>query len=410
MKKVIFALLFLFLLTGCKEKVISDHKELNIIVTSDIHYFFKDYYKDCEWFEDSIAYGDGKMVTYADEILDAFVKRVKELKPELVIITGDLSFNGEKLSHQQLSTILKGMEEEGVHVAVLPGNHDIDNIFAKGYGKDDYIDVDIVDAKGFEDIYRDLGFDIASDRHKKSLSYSVELNDRYTFVAIDTNSHLLTTNSQLDSGGKLTDSTYQWVEKTLKNIASKGKIPIVAMHHNLAVHNSMLNQNYTIRENEKISSLFQQYGVKFVLTGHIHCQSIKEHNGIYDIASESLVNAPLQFGLISLDEHSMTYKTQKLDLDIHPNEYFDMVSSNKLGESFRELKDQNKAQAMIDVIVKANRYYFSGVMNKHIEELKQMKGYTYLMEDESKDLSFSRSYLESMMEDPNDDTSLVIQY
>ena len=410
MKKIIFALLFLLLVTGCKEKIISEKQDIKVLVASDIHYFFKDYYKDCEWFEDNIAYGDGKMVTYADEILDAFVKKVKDIKPELVLINGDLTFNGEKASHEELSRILSQIEEENINVAVIPGNHDVDNIFSKGYGKEDYFEVEKTSASDFFNIYKDLGYDLASKKHKKSLSYVVDLNHQYSLICLDTTSHLLTTNSELDVGGLLTDSTYEWLKTQLESIVSKGKKPIVTMHHSLFDHNSLLNASYTIRENEKIASLFRQYGVKFVLTGHIHCQSIKENNGLYDIASESLMNAPLQFGEVKLSENEMNYSTHSLTISKDSNDYFDMVSRNKFNENFKELPDQNKAKAMLDLMVKANNYYFAGVIHKHIDELKNMEGYAYLSEDKSEMLSFYKSYLDSMMEDPNDDTSLVIQY
>lgn len=410
MKKTILALLFLFFLVGCKEKALCENEEFKLIVTSDIHYFFEDYYKECDWFEESLSYADGKMVTYADEILDAFVKKVKEIKPELVLITGDLTFNGEKASHEQLSRILKEIEEANINVAVIPGNHDVDNIFKKGYGKDDYFDVENVNAEEFKKIYKDLGYNLASSQHKKSLSYTIHLNSLYSLICLDTNSHVLTTNQELDIGGLLTDSTYEWLESQLESIVSKGKRPIVAMHHSLFDHNSLLNASYTIRENDKISSLFNKYDVKFVLTGHIHCQSIKENNGIYDIASESLVDAPLQFGEVRLNKDSMNYSTHLLDILVDSSEYFDSVSRNKFNENFKELKNQTKAKAMLELMVKANRYYFAGVIHNHIDELKNMEGYAYLSDDKSDMLSFYNSYLDSMMEDPNDDTSLVIQY
>jgi hypothetical protein len=50
------------------------------------------------------------------------------------------------------------------------------------------------------------------------------------------------------------------------------------------------------------------------------------------------------------------------------------------------------------------------VIHNHIDELKNMEGYAYLSDDKSDMLSFYKSYLDSMLEDPNDDTSLVIQY
>ena len=126
---------------GCQSKTLSEKEDLKFIVASDIHYFLKDYYQDCEWFEDSMLYGD--------EIVDAFVQAVIQEKPDLVVLTGDLSFNGEKGSHQKLAQKLEQLREKNIQVAVIPGNHDIDNIYTKGYGQDDYFDVDNINAKDF---------------------------------------------------------------------------------------------------------------------------------------------------------------------------------------------------------------------------------------------------------------------
>ena len=131
MKKIIYAIICCLCLIGCQKKIVCDKDNLKIIVASDLHYFLKDYYQDCDWFEESMLYGDGKMVTYGDEIVDAFISAVLHEKPELVILTGDLSFNGEKESHQQLAQKLEQLREKNIQVAVIPGNHDIDNIYTK---------------------------------------------------------------------------------------------------------------------------------------------------------------------------------------------------------------------------------------------------------------------------------------
>lgn len=41
-------------------------------------------------------------------------------------------------------------------------------------------------------------------------------------------------------------------------------------------------------------------------------------------------------------------------------------------ESFETVKDQKRRDAMLDVLVKANRYFFAGEMNEHIDEIKNM--------------------------------------
>lgn len=410
MKKIIYLLLVVVLLIGCRQTPLVKRDKIKLIVASDFHYFLKDYYQDCEWFEESMLYGDGKMVTSADEIVDAFIKAVKLEKPDLVILTGDLSFNGEKGSHEALAKKLKALKSDGIHVAVIPGNHDIDNFSAKGYGKDDYFDVEKTNAKTFEDIYKDLGYDIAVKKHQDSLSYRIDLNDDYSLLMMDSTSHEQTTGTSLDVGGIFLDSTQEWLESQLKDIEKSQKRAIVAMHHNLTHHNELLNAGYTIKDNEKIAKLFETYHVPFVLSGHMHCQNIKKINSIYDIASSSLLDAPLQYGIIELDKHQMKYHTQSLYISKDANDYFDQVSSHHFDESFQTIKDQKIRKEMLDVVVKANRYYFSGNIAKHADELKAMPGYHYYSTSYGEKLDFYKKYLESLMKDQDDNQNLTLTF
>jgi len=402
MKKFFGLWISICLLSGCSSSSITKNEQLKIVVASDLHYFLKDYYQDCEWFEESILYGDGKMVTYGDEIIDAFIERIIELKPDLVVLTGDLSFNGEVGSHQGLAKKLLTLKNEGITVAVLPGNHDVDNIFAKGYGKDDYFQVASVNAKEFKEIYKDLGYSQAMTQHKESLSYHISLNDDYDFIMLDSTAHELT-GSSLDVGGYLTESTMFWLKDELEKIHQQGKIPLVALHHNLAVHNDLLNQGYTIKDNEKIAKLLQEYQVPFVLTGHIHCQNIKEIQGIYDIASSSLLDAPLQYGVIDLNNEKMTYHCESLQISADANTYFDIVTRHKMGESFSESQED---QSKLETLVLMNRYYFAGTMALHKEEFMNMEGYQLLLKDEG----FYKDYVYSMMSEDMDGTQLEIDF
>ena len=381
---------------GCQSKILTEKTSLKIIVASDLHYFLKDYYQDCEWFEESMLYGDGKMVTYGDEIVNAFIKAVIKEKPDIVLLTGDLTFNGEIGSHQQLAQLLTQITKQNIPVAVIPGNHDIDNIYTKGYGQDDYFDVDNIDAQTFCEIYHNLGYQLASATHAGSLSYRIDLNDDYVLLMMDSNAHELT-KMTLGAGGFFTDSTMQWLKQQLSDIQSQGKIPLVAMHHNLAIHNELLNEGYTIQDHESIAELFAEYHVPFVLSGHIHCQNIREIQGIYDIASSSLLDAPLQYGIIELDNQNMNYHTESLQISVDANDYFDQVTSHRFADDFQKITDEKKRVAIEDVMIKANRYYFTGNINEYVDEIKQSQGYQYLQEEEN--LVFYQQYLESMLKE-----------
>ena len=56
----------------------------------------------------------------------------------------------------------------------------------------------------------------------------------------------------------------------------------------------------------------------------------------------------------------MNYHTQSLSISVNADEYFDTVSANKFGKSLQGISDTQKRTAIQDVLVKANRYYFTG--------------------------------------------------
>lgn len=403
MKKYII-LCVMLLLVGCQKEPLTHKETVKMIVASDIHYFLKDYYQDCEWFEEMMLQGDGKMVTYADEILDAFEQVVIKEKPDLVVLSGDLTFNGEKGSHEALAKRLQGIQDQGIQVAVIPGNHDIDNIYTKGYGKEDYFEVDNVDAKDFQSIYQNFGYKQALQKHKDSLSYVLSLNNEFSLVMLDTNHHDLTGGQSVASGGSLPESTFDWTQKQLKKIEKEGKTPIVVMHHNLAIHNTLLNAGYTIQDHEKVAEMFAKYHVPFVLSGHIHCQNIKQVNGIYDIASSSLLDAPLQYGVIELKDKHMSYSTKSLQISVDSAQYFQTVSYNRMKENFPNTKDGQEALKTMALI---NYHYFAGRIHQVKDELLKSKGYHILKE---MDNQFIQDYLKSMIEDDQNHNDLDITF
>ena len=98
--------------------------EYRVVVATDLHYLAPSLTDHGPIFQRMMENSDGKCTQYCDEILDAFLLEVIELRPEALILTGDLSFNGERESHLALAEKLKAVEEAGIPVLVLPGNDD----------------------------------------------------------------------------------------------------------------------------------------------------------------------------------------------------------------------------------------------------------------------------------------------
>ncbi len=56
--------------------------------------------------------------------------------PDILLVTGDLSSEGELASHQGFASQMKRLEDAGIAVFVIPGNHDLYNYSAMSFQDD----------------------------------------------------------------------------------------------------------------------------------------------------------------------------------------------------------------------------------------------------------------------------------
>ena len=104
---------------------------------TDIHYLAESLTDQGDMFQAMVEHGDGKLTNYVWEITDAALEEIKLLSPDVLIISGDLSLQGEKKSHEELAKKLDEVEKAGITVLVIPGNHDINNPSASVYSGGD---------------------------------------------------------------------------------------------------------------------------------------------------------------------------------------------------------------------------------------------------------------------------------
>ncbi len=82
--------------------------------------------------QDDLA-GDNKMFDLSNEIMQALVDRVLAECPDAVLVAGDLTKQGAKLSHLAMADYLHQITAAGIKVCVIPGNHDVNNTQAVRY-------------------------------------------------------------------------------------------------------------------------------------------------------------------------------------------------------------------------------------------------------------------------------------
>jgi 3',5'-cyclic AMP phosphodiesterase CpdA len=293
---------------------------IRLAVFSDPHYFAPEYITQGQAFSTYLA-RDRKLIAESNAILSKTIESIKSCDAQIVLITGDLTKDGEKLSHIQVSAYLKQLKDAGKQVLVIPGNHDINNPHAVKYSGDNTAPVDRVTPDEFRKIYNDYGYCSAIAEDPNSLSYVVEPLPGLWIIAIDSCSYDNNiTNGTPATGSNLNTKRLNWIYDQLKQAKEKNIMVIGMMHHGLVPHFSMektLFSAYVIDDWENISSEFADLGMKVVFTGHFHAQDIanrqtKNNNIIYDIETGSLVTYPCPYRLISLTDSRIDIETSTI--------------------------------------------------------------------------------------------------
>ena len=133
----------------------------------------------------------------------------------MLLAAGDLTFNGEKLSHETVAGLFEEIEAAGVSVLTLPGNHDVNNGMAYRYTGNTAEPTETVTAQEIREIYRAYGWEDSLLRDTVSMSYVWEPAEDLWIIAIDgnTDSH----------SGWVDDETLAWLDKVLTQAEEEGK-------------------------------------------------------------------------------------------------------------------------------------------------------------------------------------------
>ena len=276
-----------------------------IFVATDPHFISPALTDNGPFFMRMIENGDGKLVHYSDELTDAFVQQVIEVKPGCLILSGDLTFNGAKRSHEDLAVKLRRIDQSGIPVLVLPGNHDLYCYAAAQFSGDGYTLTERITSEEFAELYHDLGFDLAISRDPYSLSYIAEPLPGVRILMLDTNTLMLE--------GAVAQNTFTWLESVLSRAQQDGAKVIAVSHQNLYAHSSLLYQGFMIANASMLESRYEEYGVAVNLSGHIHMQHIIE-DMVPEIATSSLAVSPCQYGVITLEDGFAQYRTEMVDV------------------------------------------------------------------------------------------------
>ena len=275
------------------------------VIASDLHYIAPELTDGALGYQQILKNGDSKFMPYVEEITDAFLDEVLADPPDVVLLTGDLTFNGAEISHRRLAGKLQRLEDAGIPVLVLPGNHDVYNENAALYRGGSFERVPFADSESFAGIYRDFGPGEALSADSDSLSYVWQLNEQVWIMMLDEN-------TAHDFCG-LSDRSFQWIEAQLQKAREEGRFVLVAGHQNVFQH-SIFRGGYVIQGAQRLQELLRRYGVPLCLSGHLHTQHVLSEDGLTEIATSALCSYPCQYAVLTAEDGRLRYGTRRLDL------------------------------------------------------------------------------------------------
>ena len=404
----IFLLALCLLLSACAQSdrgtdgAGGEEKELRIAIASDLHYLSQKLTDNGPLFQEVVARGDGKLMLDIEAITEAFTEQMIAEQPDLLILSGDLSFNGEYQSHVDLAEKLKRIENAGVQVLVLPGNHDINISSALRFEGEDYELTESISAAEFQRLYGCFGYDEAMSLDRQSGSYVYEACEGLRIIMLDTNSYV---------GNFLPEQSLGWLEQQLKQ-AKKDKVQVITVsHQNVLAHNNLFNFGYRILNADEIANLLQKYGVLAHFSGHMHIQHALSDR-ITEVLTSPLSLVPCRYALLRWTRNSLSYEAQSVDVSAWAERqglsdekllhFADYARDGFYQNSYQQILSgysnsdypQESIERMARCFAETNLAYFTG---EAIDREKLARDLDFWTETTGE--SFHTAYLRSIFED-----------
>lgn len=292
-----------------------------LAVISDVHLMAPSLLqKEGKAFDNYIA-NDRKMLVESFELLDSVSKHLIAYQPQIIFITGDLTKDGERISHQLLvDRYLKPLKAQGIRIFVIPGNHDVNNPHAKVYNGDNTQRTSTVSPNDFTHIYNDYGYGEALATDPYSLSYVVQLDDKTRLIAVDACRY---EDNDFDkdvcvTAGRIKPQTMDFIKSEADKAHKLGMNVIMMMHHGIVSHfkwQDKIMKEYLVNNWKKDAKRLAQMGIKVCFTGHFHAQDISNKYGLTDIETGSTVSYPHPYRIIDVDtdKHILQIRTEKVE-------------------------------------------------------------------------------------------------
>ena len=324
---------------------------LRIAVMSDLHYLSPDMIADTEDFEHAFN-SDRKLLKESSSVLHEMLERVRADKPDILLVSGDLTKDGEQECHAALAKQLQQLQQDvpGLKIYVINGNHDIRNYNAKNFNTADgkAVPATRTEPEDFKRIYDFVysdptvlaTFTPAAGNEAGSLSYVARPVEGLTVIAMDTcrysSDNTSNSDDEHETSGAISADLEKWVIEQTAAAKARGDLVIGLEHHGLVPHFDVqptILPMYLVNGYERIAQEYADAGMSVVFTGHMHAVDIaamttKAGNTFYDIETGSALTYPCPIRFVDLRRSTVggetnTYMSVSTKTHIGPINYTD---------------------------------------------------------------------------------------
>ncbi|MDU6569394.1 MAG: metallophosphoesterase [Lactobacillus johnsonii] len=373
--------------------MLTQDKKTSFWVISDTHLIADSLHDHGQAFSQMQKTSQGKDLYYQETALSAFVRMAQKKKPAAIVVTGDVTFNGERVSAEKFAEIFKPLEE--TQLLVLPGNHDIYDGWAREFrGKKQYY-AGQISPRMWRNIFK-TSYKNAVSVDDESLAYSVQLNPDYLLILADSNDYgKEEATTAPATAGFLGREQRRWIKAQLQYASENNLQVIFCMHHNLHAHNPAVNKGYVVDDYRELRKLLAQYNVKLVFSGHIHAQNImlpQDPCPATEVVTASFCSNDQGYGVVKVSPKEVSYTchhfkmkdylTDKEKQNWTLTHFHDYLENIQLGTISAELMQKNLYQNHddLDTVRKMGRlfgemnyHFFTGKNHIESEELQKLK-------------------------------------
>ncbi len=287
---------------------------MRIAVIADLHHYSRTLGDEGKAF-DLRQGSDQKCLKETGAIIDAAFARFKEEKLDAVLIAGDISDDGETVSHKEIIEKLEDLNKT-VPVFLTTATHDwcCDGRAHRYEGNEILPETDVYTPTRLREDYAKFGADKCIGEYRTHLdksSYCYELSPTLRLLALEDDQDGI-------SASGYSDDHLNWICDQIQNAKEDGA-GVIAFQHHLLLENliPLINKSQKIGNNEYRAGRLADAGLRLIFVGHSHMQrtsSLLSENGntITQINVGSLCGHPAPINYIETDGKTATVTVEHL--------------------------------------------------------------------------------------------------